>query len=218
MVDLHIIVEGQTEQTFVRELLAPHLGHHGVFAVPRLVGKPGHKGGNSFPAARTDILATLKQRAEIYCTTMFDYYGLRSDWPGYEEARAQPSAAAVSLLAEHLHAEIARRLPSAADRFIPYFQRHEFEALLFAEPNSLAQNIEVDPKRVTELLSRYGGEPEAINTDKGPSRHIQELAPSFKKRIDGPLLALDIGLAAIRGRCPHFDTWLTRLEALARPT
>jgi hypothetical protein len=71
---------------------------------------------------------------------------------------------------------------------------------------------------VTELLSRYGGEPEAINTDKGPSRHIKELAPSFKKRIDGPLLALDIGLAAIRGRCPHFNNWLTKLEALARPT
>lgn len=60
MVDLHIIVEGQTEQTFVRELLAPHLGHHGVFAVPRLVGKPGHKGGPHFDTWLTRLEALAR--------------------------------------------------------------------------------------------------------------------------------------------------------------
>ena len=38
-------VEGQTEQTFIREVLAPWLAAEGIFLTARLIGKPGHKGG-----------------------------------------------------------------------------------------------------------------------------------------------------------------------------
>ncbi len=31
----------------------------------------------------------------------------------------------------------------------------------------------------------------------------------------GPLIAMDIGLASMRQRCPHFHAWLKQLEALA---
>ncbi|MBN2315599.1 MAG: hypothetical protein JXM79_16845 [Sedimentisphaerales bacterium] len=45
-ISVYIIVEGQTEQTFVRDLLAPEMGGQGIFLYPVLIGKPGHKGGN----------------------------------------------------------------------------------------------------------------------------------------------------------------------------
>ncbi|WP_211193646.1 DUF4276 family protein [Pyxidicoccus fallax] len=37
MIRLNIIVEGQTEETFVRDLLAPHLGERQVFVAARCV-------------------------------------------------------------------------------------------------------------------------------------------------------------------------------------
>ena len=58
------VVEGQTEQTFIRDVLAPLLGWKGVMLSARLVGKPGSKGGaTSFRRAQNDMLSLLKQEA-----------------------------------------------------------------------------------------------------------------------------------------------------------
>jgi hypothetical protein len=43
---VNILVEGQTEETFVRELLAPHLVGFQVYLTPRIIEtSKGHKGG-----------------------------------------------------------------------------------------------------------------------------------------------------------------------------
>lgn len=41
----------------------------------------------------------------------------------------------------------------------------------------------------------------------------KDLYPSYRKALHGPQIALRIGLAAIRARCPRFAAWLARLEA-----
>ena len=46
--NIFVIVEGQTEQTFVREVLAPELASKNIFLYSALIGKPGHKGGKWF--------------------------------------------------------------------------------------------------------------------------------------------------------------------------
>lgn len=82
------VVEGQTEGTFVRDVLAPWLGSKGVMLSARLVGKPGHKGGvGSFQRAKNDIVSLLKQESDTYVTTMFDFYGMPAKWPGREDAK-----------------------------------------------------------------------------------------------------------------------------------
>ncbi|MEA2085388.1 MAG: hypothetical protein U9O82_14345 [Thermodesulfobacteriota bacterium] len=45
-VEIYIVVEGPTEQTFVRDVLAPQMAHKGIYLHTALIGKPGHKGGN----------------------------------------------------------------------------------------------------------------------------------------------------------------------------
>jgi hypothetical protein len=45
MVRIHIICEGQTEETFVKELLAPYFLSAEIHLSPSLIGIPGHKGG-----------------------------------------------------------------------------------------------------------------------------------------------------------------------------
>ena len=81
--DVYVIVEGPTEQTFIRNLLAPYFGTRNIFLYPVLIGKRGHKGGIvSLGRTTTDVGNFLKQRSDTLVTTMIDYYGLSGEWPG----------------------------------------------------------------------------------------------------------------------------------------
>ena len=76
---------------------------------------------------RNDILRFLKQESgdEVFFTTMIDLYGLHSDFPGIEEAerlRQDPQARVRSL-------EASWSGDIGDQRFIPFIQLHEFEAL-----------------------------------------------------------------------------------------
>ncbi len=83
MTRVNIVVEGQTEETFVKEVLAPALGYRGVYLTPRLLGAPGKQGGKvNYARVRMDISAFLKQDKQAYCTTLIDLYGLGSGFPG----------------------------------------------------------------------------------------------------------------------------------------
>ena len=44
---------------------------------------------------------------------------------------------------------------------------------------------------------------------------VELLVAGYQKPLLGILAALEIGLDAMRGECPHFAMWLSRLEALA---
>ena len=56
MVRVHIICEGQTEETFINEVLMPDFSRKGIYLYPALIGRPGHKGGNvKYSRMKTDI-------------------------------------------------------------------------------------------------------------------------------------------------------------------
>ncbi|MDY6784643.1 MAG: DUF4276 family protein [Cyanobacteriota bacterium] len=70
------------------------------------------------------------------------------------------------------------------------------------------------------ILNKYET-PELINdgADSAPSKRIIAQFPEYKrgKANDGPQLAESIGLETIRSKCPHFNAWLSKLEALGDP-
>jgi hypothetical protein len=95
-----VIVEGPTEQLFVKELLGPYIARKNVFLTPIILDRPGQKGGDvKFARAQNDIGLHLKQRGDTWVTLMVDYYGIRSDWPGLQEARqkSDPGAKAETI-------------------------------------------------------------------------------------------------------------------------
>jgi hypothetical protein len=62
MNEIVAIVEGQTEQTFVRDVLAEHLGAGGIAIWAVLSGKTRKQGGvRKWEVARNDIVRTLKE-------------------------------------------------------------------------------------------------------------------------------------------------------------
>ena len=102
-------------------------------------------------------------------------------------------------------------------RFIPYLMMHEFEAMLFSDCHRFADSI-----GRTNLASDLQGirdqfdNPEEIDDSPqtAPSKRIEHLVAGYQKPLAGTQAALAIGLNAIRAACPHFDTWLERLECL----
>lgn len=91
MTRLLIHVEGQTEETFVNEVLGPHLYRQGYTKVgARLMGNArqrDRRGGiRAWSAVRGDIIRHLKEDAGCLVTTMVDYYGLPQTGAGHGPA------------------------------------------------------------------------------------------------------------------------------------
>lgn len=97
MIRVNVVVEGQTEEAFVKRVLAPHLLSKQVDARPMIaptkrgVRKRVHRGGGRwFASAQRFIRRKLTDDTSAYTTTMFDYYGLPSDFPGMDHADVPP--------------------------------------------------------------------------------------------------------------------------------
>ena len=212
------VVEGQTEQTFVREVLAPWLGDRGVFLSSRLVGRPGHKGGvGKYVRARKDILALLKQESSTIITTMFDFYGLPRSWPGREVADRAHHEKKASIVEAAILKDISETLDDNFDkmRFRPYVQMHEFEALLFTRPEMIAEVVG-KPEIASKLraIRKQFKTPEEINDNPkmAPSQRIKSLHLDYEKPLHGSIAALRIGVDAMLTQCPHFREWLVNIQ------
>ncbi len=222
-VDIYIIVEGQTEQTFVRDVLAPQMAHRGIYLHPALIGKPGHKGGDiRFDRAKNDIGNFLKQRNDTFISTMFDYIRIDSKWPGRREVRRQiRNGATLTAIhkAEILEVATRNEIVSAfsscdsENRFVPHIGMHEFEALLFSDANILAEKTEIDVSQIRRIVEEHNN-PEEINDDpeKTPAKRLEALKNGYRKVAMGKTVSEAIGIQAIRRQCPHFSNWLTKLE------
>lgn len=214
---LLLLVEGESEELFVKLMLAPHLVEYFVYAEAVLVdtrgraGGPKMGGGNHWRDVRKSLLPMLHQR-DVWVTTLLDFYGLRDDFPGVSEARAISRACEGVALLE-------QRLAEAVDRprrFIPFFAKHEFEAWYFAAPEKIESHFDREgiASQLAEVVRVYGG-PEEINHGRAthPSARLEGLRIGFRKTREISLLE-KIGIPAIRSACPHFAQWLSRLERL----
>jgi len=225
MNEVAAIVEGPTEQTFVREQLAPHLALLGVTIWPQLPGRGrGAAGVRSWTSVRHDVVRILRRRR--YCTTMFDFYGMPFDWPGRRDAKILPW----NTRGTHVEAALQRDVLAVmgggfdAQYFIPYVQLHEFEALLFADLDVLSDLTDTvcrypaghSKARFAAVLAEAEG-PEAINDgfETCPARRVLRVAPAYRKALHGPIVARRIGLNRLRAACPHFNDWVIRLERLS---
>mgnify|MGYP001157865614 CR=1 FL=1 len=216
---IYIICEGQTEETFFKELLQQEMMLKGVELIPTLVGKPGHKGGRiKIERIVADARNLLLGDRSAYCTTFVDFYGIDSEFPGKSEATTkqtigEKAACIQNAMREHIRKVVGE---DAIRRFIPYVQMYEFEGLLFSEPRKLAEGI-CRQELAMELAEIRAGfsTPEDINDSPGtaPSQRLTGLMPEYEKITYGSFAALEIGLKKIRTECKLFAEWLATLES-----
>lgn len=215
-----VLVEGQTEEVFVNQVVGPALLEHGVSLVPKVlttkVVKSGRqfKGGVSkFTPLRHDLQRLLGDTDAACITTMLDYYGLPADFPGLDTLPAGPA----HRRAEHLEASLERAIGNP--RLIAYLSIHEFEALVLAGLDALATTLlePTDGSRIRPLRQLLSDRsPEEVNDGRTthPAYRIQTAFPSYQKTLHGRLVTARIGLPRLRQACPHFGGWIDRLEQL----
>lgn len=214
-----ILVEGQTEERFVKDVLAPHFHNRQLFFFPtilvtkRVKDGPSFKGGvTNFPKFQNDVQRLLGS-ASTLVTTLLDYYRLPGDFPGM---KSRPLHGTPLQRVMHVETAIWQYLGSRSN-FMPFLALHEFEAWLFSSPTELPRVMTENRKQPQFAAIREGvATPEEINErpQYAPSKQIESLFPAYKKTLHGPTTAARIGLKQIRSECPHFNDWMDKLESL----
>jgi hypothetical protein len=223
-IKVRIITEGQTESNFVNKILSPYFIERNITLIPcTLITKNDKKAGRQYKGgisrysmAKNNIqkcLAYRKTSTEIYVSTIFDFYRLPNDFPGFDDSqKIKDPYSKIAFLEKSLRDDIDEN----GTAFLPYLSLHEFEALLFSDIDVVKKHFfEIDITPLINTKLKYPN-PELINNGEqtSPSKRILQCVPEFAKPIDGIAIAQKIGLDVLRRKCKHFNEWITRLEEL----
>ncbi len=194
---LGVSVEGATEREFINRILRPHLTQFGMTTTAIDL-----RGNVSLDKIRDNLPKMFGQFDLV--STFVDFYGFKD--------RGQHSIAQLERVILALASEAQQQ------RFIPYVQQYEFEALLFAAPAAAVEwlgGTQLNLANMREAVRRCGS-PELVNDSihTSPSHRLQALFAHYDKKLHGPEIVELAGLSEIRAQCPRFHAWLGRLEAL----
>ncbi len=218
---IYFIVEGNTEEQFIYTVLRDHFSHFNVTVTPKLLGKrkdirgPFDLGGTAiYTLTINELKRYIASKDAVVVTTMIDYYALHSSY-GKTEIVGQTNQEK----AKKIEAEMAEDLGKHR-KFVPYIQLHDFEALLFSSPKTMASvlgsNLE---NKISKVKNNHPPNPEAINDRKDhcPKHQIKRIIvpEEYGEISHGIRIAKRIGLTKMRDACPHFNEWITKLEKLA---
>lgn len=225
---VNILCEGQTEELFVKEVMKPFFRDSGIVLKHRLLctsRKKNAKGGIiSYQQAKSDLTSWMNENKgrnseTHYYTTMFDFYALPNDFPQMDEALKMSDAYRQVECLENAFSE-----DIGFDRFIPYIQLHEFEALLFCDIQKLASHYPSRTKAINtlaEMLSDYHDNPELVNNSPStaPSKRIIKAIEEdkncyYKKPKTGASVTKEIGMDKLMSMCKHFREWIGTIMSL----
>jgi hypothetical protein len=215
MIRVHVFCEGQTEELFLREILQPHFARKDIWLNPIVVrtGPRGKGGVVTYGKLKWQIEKKCKEDPAAWVTTLLDFYGLPPDFPaGSAEDGAKRDS---PVRAQDAESAFQQDIPFR--NFLAHLILHEFEALLFSRPEAFDGWFDeggIVPA-LQSIRDRFDT-PEHIDDGRetAPSKRIRSICRRYDKVLHGTLIALDIGLDAIRAECPKFDAWISRLERL----
>ena len=216
---LYVLCEGQTEDRFIKEVLAPHLLPLNIFAVPiicetkRTVGKKYKGGVSKYSKIKTELEILCKGDPTAFVTTMLDYYKLPNDTPS-KDAKGD-----IYKVATEIETAVKEDLGGQRNLFIN-LTIHEFEGLLFSDVSAFNGEAKADDKALLELtrIKSSFPTPEHINDSEmtAPSKRIMKILPEYSKTLNGIQIAKRIGIKKIAGECKHFRAWLENIQALGQ--
>lgn len=211
MKPLYILVEGDSEEEFVKDALVPFFAERGIFEVVpiKISTKVGFKGGFvKYSHLKRDAILLLKQRGDIILTTLVDYFRLPNDVPNYLKCQLIHD---VSTRISHLETAMLEDIGN--NRFIPYIQKIEFESLLFSSNSGFENYYGGKIARETGKIVEAFPNPEEINSNPAtsPSNRLKKIIPQYDKILVGSIIALEIGIENIIEKCPRFRNWIDSL-------
>jgi hypothetical protein len=222
MVEVIVFTEGQTEERFIKQVVAPALHHLQIFLKPQLLNtsQTAKGGAVTFDRLQRNARNTLRQRPNAVLSTFLDLYALDTDFPALEESKRKPDVyLRVGGLEQALLTAIVTHVGCQPARFLPHIQPYEFEGLLFSDVAALSA---VEPTwaqhlaALTKIRASFDS-PEHINDgyETKPSKRLENLLrPAYKKTTHGPRAAQRITLEVIERECKHFKAWMDALRKL----
>lgn len=222
MIRLYVIVEGQTERNFIKDVLAPYLAMFNVLARPsvvstrfdRKIGKTFRGGLTSYQKLHSLIVDKTKEARgnDVRFTTMIDLYALPRDFPGFDTAwKMSDPYARIAALENAFASDINDW------RFLPYIQLHEFEALVQAGLEYLPELYDVNEAQLGALAREVRKKgPELVNdgVETAPSKRLKTCIPVYNKLYAGVQIAQKVTIPGLMASCPHFGQWVTMLQTL----
>ncbi len=151
---------------------------------------------------------------------MIGFYGLGKGFPGTATPLQMTSLQNVEYLEQEIKRDICSQIPEFRpdERLIPFLALHEFEGLLFSDPDALANALRQPGQALLFHQIRDAfPTPEDINNspETAPSRRIIAIYPAYKKVIDGTIAAGAVGIDRMLRECAHFQRWFEQLEQLS---
>jgi len=213
---VYIIVEGQTEVEFVKQILVPYFVQQNIFNIHpiTLTTSPGHKGGAiSYDRYKTNAQILLKQHPNALVTSLIDYYKLDKRFPFYQKSlNTFDKYNRIKEIEKAITDDISNPM------FVPYIQLHELEGLLFSDIkgfNFIREILNATSKELDHLnrIIEAHPNPELLNDGEAtaPSKRILKLLPRYKKKLHGIMVAEEISLSRIRQKCLRFDSWISNI-------
>lgn len=222
MLEVIVFTEGQTEEQFIKRVVAPLFRSNQIFLKPQTLNTSQNaKGGAvNFDRLKFNARNTLRQKPNAILTTFLDLYALDNNFPDFAEAKQHTDIyARTEMLETALHEAIVEYIGCQTKRFIPHIQPYEFEGLLFSDVNALVLTEPSWNHYLTKLQAVRADfdTPEHINDsyETKPSKRLENiLQPQYKKTRHGPLAAEKITLNVMEQECAHFKGWMDRLRKL----
>ncbi|MBK8565251.1 MAG: DUF4276 family protein [Saprospiraceae bacterium] len=215
MIRVNVLCEGITEKLFVSRILYPHFIEREI-----VVSGSSLDGGFTYGRLKYNIIEWLNNDQDAYLTTLVDLYGMSKKYPGYKDSKHLAPVEKVLAIENAVKQDVLSSPNLHNHKFIPYFQLHEFEALLFSDTQMMEDWLSLDlpiPKGSFEAIRNAFETPEHINDSPltAPSKRLEAVTNKrYDKVEDGIIIAKDIGLGKIRQACPHFDSFIRTIEHL----
>lgn len=212
---LYILCEGQSEETFIKQVLKPYFQHLYLDIIPTVTKtSQGHKGGGLKNQRIRKEICNLLRHQEAFVSTFFDYYALPQDFPQYSnQEQANDIYQKISILEQGFCEDIN------CERFFPHIQPHEFETLLFSNINKI---IEADAswneshlRQLQSIIQEFDNIEHINNSPQtSPSHRLLTIFPTYNKIRHGKIISEKTTITSIREKCQHFNEWCKRISNL----
>lgn len=214
MREICVVVEGQTEEQFIKMVLAPLALAQGTYVQPIIVRTNRskakvHKGGGSSWKHYRNLVQSLTAQHWERIGVMFDLYACPSDTPGYS----------ASLTGTQLHSAVALGTQQDLEYIAPRRALagpilHELETLVLAAIATEATEADDEIVAHAKAAIRDAGDNVEMvngNPNTAPSKRLEAWWPGYEKVLYGAVLLAEPPWQEIADRCPTFSTWWNRL-------
>ena len=215
MKNVYIYCEGQTEETFINNVLSPYFANMSIWVKPivcttkRTPEKKYRGGVSDYDKIKRELTLICKQHHNEIVTTMFDYYAMPGNTPMID-CTDTDIYSRIEKIENAINQDVG--LPNCHFNF----SLHEFEGLLFSNPNSFGLIADDSVVATIQEMRDSAPSPEHINNspETAPSKRLESLIPGYAKVKNGSILSQDMGIDAIMGNCKHFGAWIKKIISL----